>query len=139
MASNTSAASLATALGSTATQNNQWGPQGIGTVVFGCVPTVLTPLSLFLTIRQARRHFELSSTAFRQQPVSSGSLRDFDVGDNMDRRMEAGNAGEGETHVEESTVCEEAIHAREAVCLVQEGVNVEQQEESTISSKVKPF
>jgi hypothetical protein len=53
--------------------------------------------------------------------------------------MEAGNAGEGETHVEESTVCEEAIHAREAVCLVQEGVNVEQQEESTISSKVKPF
>jgi len=92
-----------------------------------------------LTIRQARRHFELSSTAFRQQPVSSGSLRDIDVGDNMDPRMGAGNAGEGETHVEESIVCEEAIHAREAVRLAQEGVNVEQQEESKNSSKAKPF
>lgn len=53
--------------------------------------------------------------------------------------MEAGNTGEGEPHVEESIVYEEAIRAREAVGLAQEGVNVEEQEESTNSSKVKPF
>jgi len=77
-------------------QNSQWGPQGIGTVVFGCVSSVLALLGIFLTIWLARRRSRIPSTDLRTKSPSREGIAQVGLGDSIIRRMGAGNTSGGE-------------------------------------------
>ena len=53
--------SYTTAASSSVQQNSQWGPGGIGTVVFGCIASILGMLTIWATIWLGRRQFSSNS------------------------------------------------------------------------------
>ena len=77
-------------------QNTQWGPQGIATVVFGCVSSVLALLGILLIIWLARRRSRIPSTDLRTKSPSREGIAQVGLGDSIIRRVGAGNTSGGE-------------------------------------------